>query len=291
MRGFVISIVCSALVFVSVPRTARGAELKPETAAAFNLYVAETEAQLDADVRAGRYLVVDGLDEARQRRAYQQLQQGQLYITRRETRQGGRAIRIPRGLIHHWAGVIFVPGVTLDQVNGVLKDFDSLPKTFSPEVQQARVLRETEDCFIFLVRLYYKSILAVTYDVSFDVHVSQPGDGQISMRSDSSRIAELRDAGGPREHELPVGNDSGFMWRFCTYWRLDQKDGGVYVQFESISLSRGIPAPLVPIVKPLTESIPRKVLTDLLTDTRTAVLRSVGRAAGWHRSLFSNSGD
>jgi hypothetical protein len=276
MRRFAISIVCSILVLVLFPRTAHAAELKPETAAAFNRYVAATEAQMDADAVAGRFLVVDRLDEAKQRAAYEQLHQGQLYITRRETLEDGHPIRIPSGLIHHWAGVIFIPKVTLDQVNSVLRDFDSLPKTFSPEVEQARILRQDEDGFEFLVRLYYKSILAVTYNVSFDVRTSQIGDNQISMRSHSSRIAELRDAGGPREHELPVGNDSGFMWRFCSYWRLEQKDGGVYVQFESIELSRGIPALLMPIVKPLTESIPRKVLTDLLTGTKRAVLQPVG---------------
>ena len=290
MRRFAISIVCSALILVSVGRTARAATLKPETAAAFNQYVAATQTRLDADALAGRFLVVDGLDDVKQQQAYEQLQHGELFITRRETLQAGRPIRVPGGMIHHWAGDIFVPGVTLDQVNSVLRDFDDLPKTFHPDVQQARVLRQTEDGFEFLARLYYKSILTVTYDVSFDVYVSQPVDNQISMRSDSSRIAEIRDAGGPREHELPVGNDSGFMWRFCSYWRLEQKDGGVYVQFESISLSRGIPALLVPIVKPLTESIPRKVLTDLLTDTRSAVLRSVGQTAELRFPLSSDRG-
>jgi hypothetical protein len=288
MRRFAISIVCSTLLLALAPRTASGTELKAETASAFNHYVGATETQLNADAVAGKFLVTDQLDDTRRQRAYEQIQRGELFITRRETLEDGRPIRIPNGMIHHWAGVVFIPGVTLDQVNSVLRDFDNLPKTFNPEVEQAKVLRQNEDGFTFLVRLYYKSILAVTYDVSFDVHVSRPREDQISMRSDSSRIAELRDVGGPREHELPVGNDSGFMWRFCTYWRLEKKDRGVYVQFESISLSRGIPALLVPIVKPLTESIPRKVLTDLLTDTRSAVLRSVGQTADLASSWPSN---
>jgi len=27
-----------------------------------------------------------------------------------------------------------------------------------------------------------------------------------------------------------VGNDRGFMWRLYTYWRIEEKDGGVYIQ-------------------------------------------------------------
>jgi len=59
-----------------------------------------------------------------------------------------------------------------------------------------------------------------------------------------------------------------------TYWRIEEKDGGVYVQNESVSLSRTVPALLAFIVNPLVKSIPRNVLIHLLTDTRNAVVKS-----------------
>jgi hypothetical protein len=61
------------------------------------------------------------------------------------------------------------------------------------------------------------------------------------------------------------------MWRFYTYWRIEEKDGGVYVQNESVSLSRTVPALLAFVVNPLVKSIPRNVLIHWLTDTRNAV--------------------
>ena len=272
MRRFTLALACSTVFLIIASRTARGAELKPETVAAFNLYIQVFEAQMDADIRAGRFLVVDRLDDTQRQQVYEQLQHGRLYIEQQQMLQAGRAIRVPKGLIHHWAGVIFIPGVTLKQVNSVLRDFDNAPKIFRPEVQQLTALGQDGEALKVFVRMYYKSIVAPTYNVLFDLHRSQVGDNRILTRSYSTRIAEVRDAAEPGEHELPVGTDSGFMWRMYGYWRLEEKDGGVYVGIESMTLSRGIPAVFVPIVRPLTESIPRKILTDLLTDTRMAVL-------------------
>jgi hypothetical protein len=62
------------------------------------------------------------------------------------------------------------------------------------------------------------------------------------------------------------------MWRLNSYWRVEEKDGGVYVQTESITLSRTVPMMLAWIINPLTKSIPRDVILQLLTDTQKAVL-------------------
>ena len=60
-------------------------------------------------------------------------------------------------------------------------------------------------------------------------------------QSYSTRIAEVENAGKSNERELPVGNDHGYIWRLYSYWRIEEKDSGVYVQGESIGLSRTIP--------------------------------------------------
>jgi hypothetical protein len=44
------------------------------------------------------------------------------------------------------------------------------------------------------------------------------------------------------------------------------------VQVESVTLSRTVPEAFAWLVKPLIQSIPRNVLTDLLSQTRKAVL-------------------
>ena len=99
----------------------------------------------------------------------------------------------------------------------------------------------------------------------------------------ATRIAEVEDAGEPDEHELPEGNDHGYIWRLDSYWRLEEKEGGVYVQVESIALSRTIPWTIARLVNPLVRSIPRNVLSSLLRETRAAVEKA---AAG---SVLSRS--
>ena len=84
------------------------------------------------------------------------------------------------------------------------------------------------------------------------------GAGQMS-RVYSTRIAEVESPGTPSEREKPIGNDSGYLWRLNTYWRYLERDGGVYIQMESISLSRDIPAILAWLVRPFVEGVPRAV--------------------------------
>ena len=77
----------------------------------------------------------------------------------------------------------------------------------------------------------------------------------------------------PEEHESPVGHDSGFLWRLNNYCALDERDGGTYVQCETVSLSRDIPIGLGWLIGPFVTSIPRESLEFTLGAMRAAVGR------------------
>ena len=98
--------------------------------------------------------------------------------------------------------------------------------------------------------------------------VMRPAADRAEGRIASTRIAEVENAGTPEEREKPVGHDGGYLWRLNTYWRLLTRDGGVYIQCESVSLTRGIPLGLGWIVGPFVTSIPRESLTFTLETTR-----------------------
>ncbi len=53
--------------------------------------------------------------------------------------------------------------------------------------------------------------------------------------------------------------------------RLEQRGGGVYVELETVSLSRGIPLEVRWLIKPLTDDLPRKLIFEMLNETRAAV--------------------
>ena len=45
-----------------------------------------------------------------------------------------------------------------------------------------------------------------------------------------------------------------------TYWSYEERNGGLYMQIESISLTRSIPNGLAWIIRPFVESVPRESL-------------------------------
>jgi len=110
-------IACWTLATLAViPATAT--ELKPETATAFSQYIRATEARMEDDARKDQFLIIDRLPE--QRRVVRRLQQGDVYIEPLLTNENNHSLRVPNGLVHHWAGVIFIPHATLVQVLAVL---------------------------------------------------------------------------------------------------------------------------------------------------------------------------
>jgi hypothetical protein len=250
---------------------ARATELKPETAATFDRYVRAMEARMDEDTGRDQFLVVDRLPDARRTEAYAQLKNGQVYIEAMSAREGDRPIKAPSGLIHHWAGVIFIPKATFSEVTAVLRDYDCHEDTYKPQIRKSTLIERNGDESKIYFQVFNHSIVTVILNADFDVRDTQFGPGRFQTVSRSTRIAEVENADSPNEHEKPVGNDHGYMWRLYTYWRIEEKDGGVYVQNESVSLSRTVPALLAFIVNPLVKSIPRNVLIHLLTDTRNAV--------------------
>jgi hypothetical protein len=82
----------------------------------------------------------------------------------------------------------------------------------------------------------------------------------------------VEDAGKSDEREKAPGNDNGFMWRMETWWRMEERDGGVYVQSEVVSLTRDIPTGLGWMVGPFVNSIPQESLAFTLGATRKAVV-------------------
>src|SRR5205807_8286533 len=87
-------------------------------------------------------------------------------------------------------------------------------------------------------------------------------------RGIATRIAELESPGTDKEKEKPIGDDSGFMWRLNGYWRFHETPQGVYLECESLSLSRAIPAGLAWMIKGFVESVPRESLEKTMISIR-----------------------
>jgi len=106
-----------------------------------------------------------------------------------------------------------------------------------------------------------------------DVRYFRDSETREHSRSSAVHIAEVENPGKLNELEKPPGDDGGFLWRMETWWRMEERDGGVFVQSEVVSLTRDIPAGLGWLIGPFVTGIPRETLTFTLDATRKAVER------------------
>jgi hypothetical protein len=256
------------------PVRAAMADLHASTIAAFDRYVRVTEARMAREVGGNApFIWVDSLAEPRKQAALAELRQGQLVIDSLTTRDAGKRIDVPDGLIHHWVGVVFVPGATVDKAVALLQDYNRHAEIYKPAVARSKILAHTGDDYRVYLRFYMKKVLTVVLNSEHEAHYTRPRPGQAYSRIYSTKIAEVENPDTPSEREKPVGRDGGYMWRLNTYWRFLERDGGTYVQCESISLTRGIPTGFGWLVGPFVTSIPRESLTFTLETTRKALLR------------------
>lgn len=277
--GCALSGLVALLGWLVVP--ARAAELKPETVAAFDNYIGAAEARMAEELRnTDAFLWVDGVPEPRRATLYAQLRRGEIAIAPLNVEEEGKPIKLPGGLIHDWVGVIFIPGATLQQTLAVIQDYESHQKIYKPHVQRSKVLRREGNHFKVYLRLYRKTIVTAVFDTEYDVRYFPDDPTRVHSRSYSTRIAELENPGEPDERAMTVGNDRGYLWRLYSYWRFQEKDGGVYVQLETIALSRGVPSVFLWLVGPLLKKIPRETISLLLNATRMAVNNKGGSSKG-----------
>lgn len=269
------SLLTAIIVMSLVAAPASAAELQPRTVAAFDRYVHATEQRMDGD---GAFLWVDGLADARKRTTLGELGRGELVIERVATRDGAERINVPDGLIHHWLGLVFVPGATVDQALALLQDYDRHAEIYRPTVARSKLLARDGDVFRAYLRFVMKKVITVVVNTENDARFTRLGPGRAESRIYSTRIAEVEEADTPGEREKPVGRDGGYLWRLYTYWRFLARDGGTYVQCESISLTRGIPIGFGWLIGPFVTSIPRESLAFTLETTRAVLARRVEAA-------------
>ena len=256
------------LVFLAAAPAA-AADLSTRTLVNFDRYVRLTETRLDR----GAFLWIDSLPPAQQQARRDELRRNALIIERLKTLDAGSEIDVPDALVHHWLGLAFVPGASIDQALALLQDYNAHARIYQPVVQRSRLIGRNGDTFRFYLRFFMKKVITVVVNSEHEARFTRPAADRAEGRIHSTRIAEVDDPGTPEEHELPVGHDGGYLWRLNTYWRMLARDGGVYLQCESISLTRGIPLGLGWAVGPFVTSLPRESLTFTLETTRKRLAR------------------
>jgi hypothetical protein len=247
-------------------------QLKPETVEAFARYMRITGARNDQELKQGTSLLwIDAMPPAERAAAYAALKRGEVKIQKLEARENGAEIRCPGGIIHHWVGVTFIPGAKLDDVLRVLEDYNQHAVYYAPDVERSKIESRDGDRFRVFLRFRRQKVITVVLNSEHDVQYFRDAPNRAHSRSSAMRIAEVENPGKSDEREKTPGDDGGYLWRMETWWRMEEADGGVYVQSEVASLTRDIPTGLGWMIGPFVNSIPKDTLTFTLEATRKTV--------------------
>ena len=228
----------------------------------FNAYVERVESRLAGQHQSqAGFLAGPGLDSGTNAETRGRLRRGETII---ENLGAGSESSIPGAMLHHWRGTAFVPGAHLGDFERLMKDFNAYPQHFSPEILAARLVSQHDnngvDRITASMRVKQKHVLTVVMDMTYDVAFTRLDAQHGYSISHSTRIEEIDSAGTSKERALSPKEEHGFLWRLNTYWSYAEGDGGLYMQIETVSLTRAIPTGLGWAIKPYVESVPRESL-------------------------------
>ncbi|HUH62511.1 MAG TPA: hypothetical protein VLZ50_05920 [Terracidiphilus sp.] len=239
------------------------AQPAPEATVAFDSYIASVESRLAEQHRSSEEFLAPA-DPAR-------LRKGEMVVEPVSTATGTGLSEVappgapPGASIHHWRGTAFAPGATAAEFEPLLRDFDGYPERFTPQVVAARVLARQGDRTRIWMRVRQRHGLTVILETTYDVTFGKLDSTHGSSTSRSVEIAQVEPAGRAFD---------GLLWRQNIYWRWEERDGGLEIQIESVSLTRSIPRGLGWAIGPFVESVPREELEFTLHSVCNALRRA-----------------
>ena len=255
-----------ALLVALLPGYGRAAEPTVAALRAFDEYTGRVEGRLESQHRsASGFMAVPDDSEALAR-----LRTGEPLIENLAPR--GEA-ELPGAMLHHWRGTAFVPGATAAEFVRLMRGFEGYPRIYAPEVLASHTVNHDGERYRVAMRVAQKHVITVVMDTDYDVVFSELVGGHVSSISRSTRVGEIGGPGTSRERTLTAEEAHGFLWRLNTYWSAEERDGGLMIQIESVTLTRAIPTGLGWAIGPFVESVPRDSLEFTLTATRKALRR------------------
>ena len=241
--------------------------LEDKTLNAFHDYVLSAEDRNQKSLQKGAFLWVDELGGAERERAYERLKRGEVLVRQ----LGATQSEIPGGLIHDWEGLVFLPGAKLEPVLALLRDYDHQADYYAPDVEKAHIEWREGDHYRVFMRFRRHKVVTVVLDTEQEITYYRDSPTRAHSRSSATQIHEIANPGTDQEREKTPREENGFLWQMETWWRMEERDGGVYVQNEAITLTRNIPTGLGWLLKPFVTGIPKETLEFTMDATRRAM--------------------
>jgi hypothetical protein len=241
----------------------QAAELKAESARAWDDFVTSKEAELSAcDYNSpGGQLELSA--EVRRR-----LQTGEIIV--HLARKNG-TIPVPGALIHDWTGTVFIPHTSLGELLARVRDYERYPQFYHPSVVSGklRVRHPDLDRYSIVMR---QNVLTIRtgLDGDYRSEYHQVDRAHWYSVTRSERLQEISRFGSDDQTEFAPGHGNGFIWRIYSTTKYEAADGGVYLELEAMALSRPVPRSVSWLVNPVVERMSRSALMTTLRQTRDA---------------------
>ena len=192
-RSHLLGAFLAAALLMVAAYSANGAELSPETLAAWNAYVQAQNARVSRYSSATPFLWSDESPDRLRR-----LHNAETVVAP----FGGNPHRVPYGLVHHWIAAAFLPGTRLAEVLSVVRDYGEYRNFCAPNVVESHLLRQTDTQDTFSVRMLNKAVVAkFALDAEFQDSFRRLDDNKCYGVSYTTRVRKVENYGMADEHE------------------------------------------------------------------------------------------
>ena len=251
----------------------RATEIRTEILQTYERYVAAAYAKIKLEVEnPDVFLAIRSLPTREQGQAFAQIRRGEISLRRLRLREVPAAdsrastdgVRQPEGLeirpdgalIHHWAGAILVPMASIDRALDLARDYDDYKRLFSPDIVASGLRGQvsgsplplaglTSPTLLTYLRVRLKKIITLTVDTEHEVRYRRLDADHAYSIGHATRVREMVNPGKSDERLKRDGD--GSLWRLETIWRYQQVAEDLYIEHETIALTRtpGFPASLI----------------------------------------------
>ena len=247
------------LVCLLTAMTASAAELEERASRAYDAYAAQAKQMFLDRIRGD---VPTGITQGASRESKP--------VVRAQGRDG--IIEVPGGLVHHWVGAVFMESASLQRVLDLSYAYSDY-RTIYKSIIGSALLDRNADNFQVLLRLKEGAAgVSAVLDIRLNVQYFHPDSHHAHSVSNAEEIREVKNAGQADEQRLPAGRDSGYLWRANSFTNFIEREGGVYVEMETLGLTRRFPPLLGWVLEPIAKRLGRKSVETSLEEFRTAVL-------------------
>jgi hypothetical protein len=249
-------------------------ELSPATLKAYERYVSVTELRLKAE-RAGTSPAfwIDRQPERARATAWQKLRRGEVIAEALETREHGQVIDVPDGRIHHWVATTLLPGVPIERVLAVVRDYDRFPQVFAPLMTRAKAIETRGDRDVVTLRTSIKKLISVVMEGDYVMEYARLGPTRVATTTIATNLHQVINEGRADERREPTDRTDGYLWRYRMYCTVEQRPEGALDQCESLTLTRTVPGLVSWLVGGTVAAIPRDSLTLMLSGTKKALVK------------------